>query len=79
VSSRTSQRTKRIEIVAARDGDYLSLCVTTKRHGEGLGLTLVEKILLQHGFAFAIDSANGKTRFRMGMPATGTGYPPQRY
>jgi signal transduction histidine kinase len=87
-----------IEIVAARDGDYLSLCViddgvglseetraklfepffTTKRHGEGLGLTLVKEILLQHGFAFTLDCANGKTRFRIGMPVAETGYPPQR-
>jgi len=41
---------------------------TTKKHGQGLGLTLVKEILVQHGFAFSLDSRDGKTRFRFRMP-----------
>lgn len=41
---------------------------TTKRHGQGLGLTLVKEILVQHGFAFSLESRNGETAFRILMP-----------
>ena len=43
---------------------------TTKRHGQGLGLSLVKEILTQHGFNFSLDSRNGKTYFRILMSAT---------
>ncbi len=36
----------------------------TKRHGQGIGLTLVKEILIQHHFDFALDSRpGGPTRF----------------
>jgi two-component system nitrogen regulation sensor histidine kinase NtrY len=41
---------------------------TTKSHGQGLGLTLVREILTQHGFAFSLESVEGRTRFRIRMP-----------
>lgn len=41
---------------------------TTKRHGQGLGLTIVREILTQHGFAFSLEPADGRTRFRIEMP-----------
>ena len=42
---------------------------TSKKQGQGLGLTLVKEILTQHGFGFALTTAEGKTRFRIEMPA----------
>lgn len=41
---------------------------TTKRQGQGLGLTLVKEILTQHEFAFSLEPADGRTRFRIEMP-----------
>jgi len=41
---------------------------TTKKQGQGLGLTLVREILTQHGFGFALEPADGMTRFRIEMP-----------
>jgi two-component system nitrogen regulation sensor histidine kinase NtrY len=41
---------------------------TTKRHGQGLGLTLVKEILTQHEFGFALEPVDGRTRFRIDMP-----------
>ncbi|KAA9333321.1 HAMP domain-containing protein [Hymenobacter busanensis] len=40
---------------------------STKRDGQGIGLTLVRDILLQHGFAFSLTSnaAAGRTAFRI--------------
>ena len=40
---------------------------STKPNGQGLGLTLVKEILLKHGFDFAIDSAAGRTTFRIDL------------
>jgi len=42
---------------------------TSKRQGQGLGLTVVKEILTQHGFGFALETSGGKTRFRIEMPA----------
>ncbi len=42
---------------------------TSKKHGQGLGLMLVKEILTQHGFRFSLAAADGKTRFRIEMPA----------
>jgi two-component system nitrogen regulation sensor histidine kinase NtrY len=33
---------------------------TTKAHGQGIGLTMVQEILSNHGFAFSLDSAPGR-------------------
>lgn len=33
---------------------------STKEHGQGIGLTLVQEILEQHGFAFSLDSQAGQ-------------------
>jgi len=44
---------------------------TTKPQGQGLGLMLVREILTQHGFGYALEPADGMTRFRIEMP-TGT-------
>lgn len=43
---------------------------TTKRHGQGLGLTLVREILTQHRFAFSLEPVAGRTRFRIRMPGS---------
>jgi signal transduction histidine kinase len=41
---------------------------TSKKQGQGLGLTLVKEILTQHGFGFSLESSAGETRFRIEMP-----------
>jgi nitrogen fixation/metabolism regulation signal transduction histidine kinase len=41
---------------------------TTKPQGQGLGLMLVREILTQHGFGYSLETAEGLTRFRIGMP-----------
>ncbi|RAK68247.1 sensor histidine kinase [Hymenobacter edaphi] len=49
---------------------------STKRDGQGIGLTMIRDILLQHGFAFSLatDAATGRTAFRIGLaPAEGPG------
>lgn len=46
---------------------------TTKKHGQGLGLTLVREILAQHGFAFSLEPFAGRTRFRIRMPEGSAG------
>ncbi len=44
---------------------------TSKAGGQGLGLTLVKEILLQHGFDFALDTASdGRTRFMLRLQRT---------
>ena len=40
---------------------------TTKKQGQGLGLTLVKEILTQHGFAYSLEPAAGRTQFRIEM------------
>ena len=41
---------------------------TTKPHGQGIGLTMVQEILSNHGFEFSLDSApGGPTRFTIDM------------
>jgi nitrogen fixation/metabolism regulation signal transduction histidine kinase len=46
---------------------------TTKKDGQGLGLTLVREILAQHGFAFSLEPVAGKTQFRIEMPVARAG------
>lgn len=36
---------------------------STKKDGQGIGLTLVKEILINHGFEFSLQSAEGETRF----------------
>src|SRR5690606_7318930 len=43
-------------------------CFTTKPQGEGLGLTIVSRIVDDHGGAMTVASAPGKTVFRMCFP-----------
>jgi len=39
---------------------------STKADGQGIGLTLVKEILVQHGFSYSLDSSQGEpTRFRI--------------
>lgn len=42
---------------------------TTKGHGSGLGLTIVERIVIEHGGAIAVESMPGNgTTFRISLP-----------
>ncbi|AWM33754.1 histidine kinase [Hymenobacter nivis] len=42
---------------------------STKRGGQGIGLTLVRDVLLAHGFAFGLASGpGGRTAFTIGLP-----------
>jgi two-component system, NtrC family, nitrogen regulation sensor histidine kinase NtrY len=38
---------------------------STKRNGQGLGLTLVREILMNHQFSFSLDSVEGETVFEI--------------
>ena len=42
---------------------------TSKKQGQGIGLTLVKEILTQHGFGFSLERVQDTTRFRIDMPA----------
>lgn len=42
---------------------------TTKQHGQGIGLTLVQEILRKHGFVYALEApGGGPTVFRVTVP-----------
>ena len=41
---------------------------TTKKHGQGLGLTVVREILTKHGFGYSLERAGTRTCFRILMP-----------
>jgi len=43
---------------------------TTKKQGQGLGLTFVREILNQHGFGFSLATVDDRTRFRIEIPQT---------
>lgn len=51
-------------------GNLFKPFFTTKRHGQGLGLTLVREILAQHGFEFSLEPAEHGARFRIEIPIT---------
>lgn len=38
---------------------------STKKDGQGIGLTLVREILLNHGFEFSLNTESGLTKFRI--------------
>jgi two-component system nitrogen regulation sensor histidine kinase NtrY len=42
---------------------------TSKANGQGIGLTLVQEILLGHGCDFALENVDGGARFTVVMPA----------
>ena len=47
--------------------------MTTKREGTGLGLTIVKKVVIDHGGSIEVDrSPLGGARFRLRLPAWGT-------
>ena len=70
-------------LVLANDGPALAPAVrqrlftpffSTKKDGQGIGLTLVRDILMQHGFAFGLATeADGRTAFRVALRASGRG------
>jgi len=42
---------------------------TTKPHGQGIGLTVIQEILVNHGFDFSLEAASeGPTRFTIRFP-----------
>jgi nitrogen fixation/metabolism regulation signal transduction histidine kinase len=59
------------ELVIADDGRGLkedadqlfSPFFSTKKDGQGIGLTLVKEILINHGYEFSLQSQSGETRF----------------
>ena len=47
---------------------------STKPHGQGIGLTLVQEILSAHGFDYGIErTAHGTTRFSIAMDTSTSG------
>jgi len=46
-------------------GELFTPFFTTKRDGRGLGLTIVQEILANHGIAFALENAQPGARFEM--------------
>ncbi len=50
-------------IAKAHAEQLFSPFFSTKKDGQGIGLTLVRKILLSHGFEFSLHSESGLTKF----------------
>ena len=47
---------------------------TTKKDGQGIGLTLVREILTRHAFGFSLEALpDGRTCFSIGFPPSWTG------
>jgi nitrogen-specific signal transduction histidine kinase len=38
---------------------------STKRNGQGIGLTLIREVLIGHGFLFSLRTAGGYTEFEI--------------
>jgi len=55
-------------IPAHMAGSLFEAFVSGKPNGTGLGLALVSKILLEHGGWVSVDSAPGRTVFRISLP-----------
>lgn len=56
-------------ISAEAAGHLFTPFFSTKEHGQGIGLTLVQEILLQHKFEFTLESAPGApTQFTIAFP-----------
>ncbi len=52
--------------IAKADSEQLfSPFFSTKKDGQGIGLTLVREILLNHGFEFSLITAKGQTQFNI--------------
>ncbi|OIQ76562.1 nitrogen regulation protein NR(II) [mine drainage metagenome] len=49
-------------------GDVFEPFVSGRENGTGLGLALVSKIIPDHGGWIAVDSAPGRTVFRVSLP-----------
>ena len=50
------------------EGDVFEPFVSGRENGTGLGLALVSKIISEHGGWIAVDSAPGRTVFRISLP-----------
>ena len=46
---------------------------TTKQHGQGIGLTMTQEILLRHGFDYAVESTPGERALNTGEGSRGQG------
>jgi len=66
-----------IEISITNDGAMIPLdlrdrlfepYVTDKKRGSGLGLALVERVMLEHGGRVSVDSGKGRTTFTLHLP-----------
>lgn len=73
IDIRTSSNPKSLRIIdtgGGLNGDILpnlfSPFFTTKKDGQGIGLTLIREILMNHGFAFSLrTNDDGKTQFEI--------------
>lgn len=55
-------------IASGKEENLFSPFFTTKKDGQGIGLTLSREILLNHGFSFSLQShQDGWTEFRIGV------------
>ncbi|MCY1519553.1 Sensor protein FixL [compost metagenome] len=50
-------------IAKGHAGQLFSPFFSTKKDGQGIGLTLVREILLNHGFEFSLNTESGLTKF----------------
>ncbi len=49
-------------------GDIFEPFISGRENGTGLGLALVSKIISEHGGLIAVESAPGRTVFRISLP-----------
>lgn len=69
---RTSSLNNRLQIIDNGCGftketrqNIFSPFYSTKKYGQGIGLTLAREILINHGFKFSLDSADNQTIFQI--------------